>query len=265
MAQTQSVNSSWDGLTEQVATQITLDNVYDTATQQRGQKVDNHVDISTQEWTNNSAIIPLPEATNRTIDNIDSLLKKINRGEVVYNVVHSFDLDKKQKKFIGMCMSSLPECFFAFSARSDFDGIMFAPLILYPDVFPAHPYYSEINIASMVGIVQGFLNFDKTPFLPQEPATIIQAIKIVLGGADLMSWKEKFELSEEEKKPKLALLSSIGDEKWWYARYLDFALDAGIISEQDYSMPDEAITGEHLRTIITNTQSFLNSQEPTKK
>ncbi|HRY91178.1 MAG TPA: S-layer homology domain-containing protein [Candidatus Gracilibacteria bacterium] len=186
--------------------------------------------------------------------------KVINRGEAVHQIVSSLDLAEKEVRFVKDCWAHLEECFFAFSARSDFDGIMFSPLILYPDVFPAHPYYRDINLASMLGIVQGYLNFDKSPFKPQDNVTRIQALKMVLIGTDLMPWKEKFELAEGEMAPKLVAAADelSSEEKWWYARYLNFALDAGIISEADYALPDAQISASQMTAMIGKAKAYLN-------
>ncbi len=203
---------------------------------------------------------------DKTMDNQEDIpvdnsqTEAIKRGEAVHMVVAAFELEKRQRSFLKDCLTHLPECFFAFSARSDYDEIRFEPLILYPDVFPAYRYYRDINLASMLGLVQGHLTFEQTPFKPEMPVTRVQALKIVLGAADLISWKEKFELSNSDMEPKLiaALESYTHEGAWWYARYVNFALEAGILSENEYNLPDGEITRAELEKMIEKTRSYQN-------
>ena len=191
------------------------------------------------------------------VDNVDNL---VTRGEAVHEVVTAFDLANKQKNFIKDCLFHLDECFFAFSARSDYDEIRFQPLILYPDVFPAYKYYKDINLASMLGVVQGYLDFKKTPFKPEDPVSRVQALKILLVAANLVPWKEQFELSQAEMTTKLVAAADItrNEDKWWYARYLNFALDSGIITEEELGLPDEQINRSKLQDMIEKTSAHLN-------
>jgi hypothetical protein len=203
------------------------------------------------------ALAQTMEQTTLAVDNVDRV---VTRGEAVHSVVQAFDLANQQKNFIKDCLLHLDECFFAFSARSDYDEIRFQPLILYPDVFPAYKYYKDINLASMLGVVQGYLDYKKTPFKPEDPVSRIQVLKIVLVAANLVPWKEKFELSQADMTTKLVAAADItgNEDKWWYARYLNFALDSGIITEEDIGLPDEQIDNITLGKIIEKTSAHVN-------
>lgn len=183
----------------------------------------------------------------------------LTRGEVVHRIVDSFDLGRREKSFLGACKEHPHDCFFVFSAMSDYDDIVFEPFLkLYPDVSQKSRYYEAINTASMLGLVHGFLNEKETPFKPEIVMTRIQALKITLGAADLISWKERFELSGAEMTQSTPYVDSVlsTPEAWWYNRYLNFAYDEGIIPKTDFFRPDEPIRFEELQEMINNTLAY---------
>jgi hypothetical protein len=197
--------------------------------------------------------------------------RPLTRGEGVDIVINSFNLMQKKSRFISSCLEHVHECFFVFSAMSDFDGISLgssiSDLILYPDVHNRMRYFGSINIASMLGLVHGYLNDDQTPFKPESAITRIQALKVVLGAGDLMAWKEKFELDEIETV--LYEDTEFNYEySWWYPRYLNFALDEDIISKERYFRPHEPITECELNDMIVRAQKaqarIANNQNDTQ-
>lgn len=180
----------------------------------------------------------------------------ITRGEVVSRIVDAFDLGHKKESFLGACQQNPHECFFVFSAMSDYDDIAFEPFLkLYPDVHKKYRYYEAINIASMLGLIHGYLDEEKTPFKPEASMTRIQALKVLLGASDLLRWKERFELSEEQLQQSTPFVDTALSEpdKWWYNRYLNFAYEKGIVPEADRFRPDEPITFAELQEMIDNT------------
>ena len=181
--------------------------------------------------------------------------KAISRGKAVDIIVSTLGLEEKKQPFLKYCYKSLEECIFAFSARSDYDGISIKPLILYPDVFPAHPYYKSINTASLLNLVSGYFYEPTSPFKPEENLTRIQALKIILGATDMVKWKEKFELSENEKRQNLPFKDL---DEWWYGRYVEAAYKAGIIEKSDSFRPNEAITDTELEELLVKTIDFQN-------
>jgi hypothetical protein len=185
-------------------------------------------------------------------------VRAMTRGEAVSYVIKSFDIRKKAGSFIRDCLQNADDCFFVFSTMSDYDGISFSPLILYPDVFPANPHYRAINTATMLGLVHGFLEEENSPFHPEIPMTRIQALKVVLGAADLLKWKDKFELTEADSPQNLPFKDdAIGSESgWWYARYLSFALENGLIDEAESFEPDRAVSETELADVVTRTLSL---------
>ena len=185
-------------------------------------------------------------------------------GEVVSTVVTSFYLAKQKSSFLTSCKSQLDQCFFVFSAMSNFDGIAFEPFLsLYPDVTPKTRFYHDINVASMLGLIHGYLNDESTPFRPEIVMSRIQALKIVLGAADLMDWEEKFEVDMVEIGHDTPYLDEAltYEENWWYNRYLNFAYQHDIAPKTDYFRPDDVITVGELNEMIHNAQMASESSE----
>lgn|GEM_PF-3447173 len=181
--------------------------------------------------------------------------KELTRGEAVSIVVDRFSLKKKFGSFIRDCLGHPDECFFVFSGMSDYDGIQFSPLILYPDVFPAHPYYGAINTATILGLVHGFLGEQNSPFHSEINMTKIQALKVILGAPDLMKWKDKFEMTDADYPKNLPFTDPEinSADAWWYSRYLGFALEKAIIDSGTTFGPDLAVTEAEFYDMVTRT------------
>lgn len=187
----------------------------------------------------------------------------MTRGEVVQRIVDAFNIGQREESFLGACREQPHECFFVFSAMSDYDDISFEPFFrLYPDVNEKSRYYEAITTASMLGLVHGYLHEEDTPFKPEVVMTRIQALKIALGASDLMGWKDHFELSEEEltmSTPYVDMALST-PENWWYKRYLNFANETGIIPDDEFFRPDDPVTFEELEEILDNTRAYLEAR-----
>lgn len=187
----------------------------------------------------------------------------MTRGEAVSKIVSAFNLEEKQKDFLRDCIKHPDDCFFVFAAMSDYDGIQFFPLILYPDVFPAYRHYKSINTASMLGLVHGYLEEETSPFHPEAEMTRIQALKVVLGAAELMKWKDRFEMAEADYISDLPFTDPeiTSYDGWWYSRYLDFALERELIDPVTAFEPDRAITKAELDDLVARTIDFLPMQK----
>lgn len=193
--------------------------------------------------------------------------RTVSRGEFIKIVVDRFDLKNKKTERIQKCLDYKEFCLFNFTAMSSFDGITLDPdLILYPDVGKDNQYYDEINIATMLGIINGYLNDKDSPFKPDEAISRIDALKVILTATDLVDPKYKFELAKElggndkvasqpsyfvDINPKIGYM-------WWYPRYVNFAVDKGIVDKYDYFRPDEPITMKELDDMIVRTFSLIN-------
>jgi hypothetical protein len=185
--------------------------------------------------------------------------RMLTRGAAVSKIVESFNLKKNYCTYIAKCMSNADECFFTFAAMSSFDGISFSPLRLYPDVQPNYRYYDDINVASILGLVHGYMGEKSTPFKPEIVMTRIQALKVVLGAAELMKWKEKFEVGNIGESV-FSDIDPLDDDKWWYARYANFAVMNGIITKDEKFYPDDVIRAAELILFIEKALEYKNSQ-----
>lgn len=187
----------------------------------------------------------------------------VRRGEAVSMIMESFDVRRKNSNFVNLCLLHVHDCFFTFAAQSDFDEIMFAPLRLYPDVNEKVRYYDSINLASMMGLVHGYISEDSTPFKPEVVITRIQALKIIFGAAEALKWKEKFELAEEDLLPVSFVYENTftdvqnEDSMWWYHRYLRFALESSILEPSANFRPDEPVTMSELNAMIDSVKLYI--------
>lgn len=180
--------------------------------------------------------------------------RMLSRGEAVDMIVDTFELRKNYSSFLTKCLINADDCFFVFAAMSDFDGISFNPLTLYPDVNERYRYYDSVNVASMLGLVHGYLEQDKTPFKPEIVISRIQTLKVVFGAAELMKWKEKFELDDQ-----ISLYDDISpndEDKWWYPRYANFAKNAQLVPDLDTFRPDEPIKLQELKDLMEKTLEY---------
>ena len=200
--------------------------------------------------------VPQFAAAQEQANDGDYPAKLLTRGEVVSRVVDFYHLKKERRAFISDCLSHADDCFFVFAAMSDFDDIAFDPLSLYPDVTPLNRYYEAINVASMLGLVHGYLGDRSTPFRPEVVMTRIQALKLTLGASGLMHWKERFELGTIENTP-FTDVDSTAEGSWWYPRYLNFALEKGILEPTPTFRPDEPITLAELESLMQSNADLV--------
>lgn len=155
---------------------------------------------------------------------------------------------------------------FNFTAISSYNDIQLEPeLILYPDVRPGSEFYEDINLATMLSLVNGYLNEKGTPFHPDLPVTRIQALKIILSATDLVPYLHQFELAnllgaEENISKQKSVFSDVSakiSSRWWYPRYVNFALENDIIDKGELFRPDENITIEELDDMVNRTLQYL--------
>jgi hypothetical protein len=200
--------------------------------------------------------------------------QKITRSEVLHEVIERLDLKAKKADFIANCYEYKEFCLFNFIAMSLYNDIKLEPKpILYPDISENSKYYEDIVIGTMLGLVNGMVSEKNTPFRPNDPISRINALKIVLGAADLVKPMYRFELAKElgsyenlvtqpsyfeDVDPKITYM-------WEYPRYTNFAVENGIIKKADRFRPTDKITVKELNSIITNTLKYLKSQDEETK
>ncbi|MFO0780898.1 MAG: S-layer homology domain-containing protein [Candidatus Gracilibacteria bacterium] len=200
-----------------------------------------------------------PLAHGQSYSSVTSVSNKyLTRGEAVHEAVEALDLQKKNAVFIADCLAHLDECFFVFTAMTRFDGVTLDPLRLYPDVSPAYAYSEDIHLATMLGLVHGNIDVKGSPFSPRAYMSRIQALKVILGAASLMEWREKFELIRDlgnedalrDQTSSFADVNGLREESWWYPRYVNFALDIGVVDAGEYFRPDEPVTRDEYEAML---------------
>lgn len=194
----------------------------------------------------------------------------ITRGELVKIVIDGFDLRNRRADFLESCYSHKEFCLFNFIAMSSFNDITLDPeMSLYPDVPPNHPYSGYINDATVLELVNGYLNIENSPFMPDNSVSRIQALKVILGAADLVPNKYEFELANKlggyagllNQFSFFADIDAKISSMWWMPRYVNFAVKNGIVENADHFFPDDDITLDELNTWIMRTLSLLNDEE----
>ncbi len=227
---------------------------------------------NTENGINNGKIFVFPENFNELriqknkTKNEDAF---VSRGEFIHLVLNEFDIKEKKSNFLTHCYSFKEFCLFNFMAMSSFDEIQLSPfLILYPDVFPNHKYSHDINTATILGLVHGYLDYPKSPFKPNSYISRIQALKIILGAIDAVPYKYQFELIETlgSYSALFNQFSYFKDIKsaisymWWAPRYVNFAFENNIIEDKKYFRPNDNITLSETKNWINNTLIFLNKE-----
>lgn len=196
--------------------------------------------------------------------------KEVSRGALVKEVIDGFELRESKKEKIAECLEFAEFCLFNFSAASNFDEMEIGEsLVLYPDVRPGSKYYEEVNLATILGIINGYMRDKDSPFRPEGPVTRIQALKVVLGATDLVKFKYQFELikelgSYEALSGQNSGFSDVSGDipyMWWYPRYTRFALDNSLIDNTLLFRPDEYISKEELADLIKRTKEFISAED----
>jgi hypothetical protein len=196
----------------------------------------------------------------------------LSRGQATDLIVKYFQLEEKNRIFLQKCDADLEMCLFPFSARSDYDGIRFDPLILYPDVFPANRYYQSINLASKLDLVKGYSDIENSPFRPFQEISKIEALKIILGASERLKWEDNFEYAnnvEQMQKDYNQLVASsqisnlVGaPELWWKVRYVVFAVQNKIVTNLTDFDPDSKIDQKMLYQLMEKANQNNNAKNP---
>lgn len=192
----------------------------------------------------------------------------VSRAKALDQIVKAFELKNKNEDYLESCYQYLDFCFFNFAAMSSFDGLQLKPKMrLYPDVDETNPYYDSIVVGTILGIVNGYMESDNSPFRPENDLTRVEALKITLSAAGLVPPKYKFELIEtlgsyESIFTQTSFFKDIDlkiSHMWWYPRYVNFAYEHDIVPRTGNFRPDDSITQEELDEMILNTKTYLKN------
>lgn len=195
--------------------------------------------------------------------------RRISRAEVIHEILEKLDIKTKKADFIASCYEYKEFCLFNFIAMSLYNDIKLDPKpILYPDIPENHEYYEDIVVGTMLGLVNGMTTEKDTPFHPNDSISRINALKVILGAADLVKPMYRFELIKEfgSYENLLSQPSYFEDVDprisytWWYPRYTNFAVEHGIIKTNRVFRPDDRITINEFNAMLGRTIDYLNSQ-----
>lgn len=194
---------------------------------------------------------------------------EVSRGEFVREILTKFDLREKKKSEISNCHNYREFCLFNFMSMSSYNEIQLEPqLILYPDIRLGDEYYEDITTATLLGLVNGYIDVKDSPFNKDLPISRIQALKVIMGATDLVPAKYRFELiaslgSYDKLISQESYFTDVDakiDHMWWYPRYVNFAVDQGLVDEGEFFRPDEFISKDELNELIERTVEFINSE-----
>lgn len=193
--------------------------------------------------------------------------ENVTRGEFISVVVERFNLKTEKNEYINNCNEHIDFCLFNFMAMSSHAVQLEPEVVLYPDIPLEHEYYEEITIGTMLGLINGYLNDEGSPFKPDSSISRIQALKIVLGAAEAVPPKYRFELvdilgSIDQLRSQDSYFVDVDaniSHMWWYPRYVNFAVENDIVDKGEIFRPDEVITKSELDDIIGRTLIYKKS------
>lgn len=196
----------------------------------------------------------------------DSEDEYVTRGEFISVVVERFNLKGEKSEYLNKCYEHIDFCLFNFMAMSSYEVQLEPEVVLYPDMPLDHEYYEEVTIGTMLGLINGYLSDETSPFFPDNPISRIQALKIVLGAADAVPPKYRFELvdilgSIDQLRSQFSYFTDVDANisyMWWYPRYANFAVENDILDKGEVFRPDETITKSELDDIIERTIIYKN-------
>ncbi|HLG25322.1 MAG TPA: Ig-like domain-containing protein, partial [Candidatus Gracilibacteria bacterium] len=223
----------------------------------------------------------------------------VTRGETLRYMIDQFTLEDTYKELLDSCFADMDSCLSIFLSASSFDGIVidspgdvsvhpgsiasmksflwtdafaqnrfaFGNTQLYPDVPPDDPYSYEINLSTLLSIVQGYYEEPGSPFKPFQVISRMEAVKVILGSIDIMEWMYYPELETilggpegiKSQKTPFSDVNSTRDYMWWYPRYLNTACELDMIDCKEGSnfRPDEYITEAEFNVMIDRLRASL--------
>ena len=218
------------------------------------------------------------------------------------SVIKIFDLENTKKDLIEACLADVVSCTSIISNNSQFVAtynnvpLSGQPLVatnpvfhianaqqkydikglqLFPDVTLDVENFYYVNMATLLGIVQGYYQEEKSPFKPERIITRMEATKVILGGADLMKWLYYDELATQLGGDQYVLIQETPfsdikvttDKMWWYPRYVSKACSVGMFdcTQGSKFRPDEYITKAEVDAMVNNVKNYLGSSGTTAR
>lgn len=214
----------------------------------------------------------------------------LSRGSFMVQIMKALNLEETNKEFIASCFENVQFCFYQFSSQTRYAALRLSPVLrLYPDVKPTDPFYKAVNLATLLGITQGFPDEPASPFHPEKPISRIHALKTLLTATGMLPWKEYFELRDElagstgatsistrplNRNPRDTNVDLIASQKtlyqdisarisymWWYPRYVNFAYLSGIIDDSVYFRPDAPLTQKEFSQWMVHIKEYISRHQ----
>lgn len=185
----------------------------------------------------------------------------MTRGEAIAAILKSLRLEEKEAAFLDQCQKELSFCLFTFSVQSSYQALSLGELDLYPDLPKEHAHYDAIIKATMLDLVQGYFNENNSPFRPDASLQRIHALKIVLGAMGELEWKYPFELKKiyaggvSDRPAAFTDVDLADPQMWWYHRYLNRALEIGLIEGGGEFRPHADISRAEMEKLLANAQA----------
>lgn len=189
------------------------------------------------------------------------------RAEVTDAVISKLGIRSLKSQKLTNCAKNLETCLNIFKINSNFEDkvISSQELVLYPDVPTSHPYSNSINLATLDGTVTGYYGTPDSPFKPDQATTVVEAYAIGLRALGIVPNLYKDELAaqlggESQLKNQNSLCKDVDlsdDAQWWYPRYLNAAVQLGIITDTENCNPEQFITEPELDEFFTKLNTIL--------
>jgi len=194
----------------------------------------------------------------------------VSRGEVMLFVNKEFALDYVYRDQLEICLENVSDCLSIFLAVTNYKNVVTDPenLQLYPDVNQENAYWYDINIGTLLSIVQGYYEEPESPFRPFNVISRIEATKVLLGSVDMIDWLYYPELETTfggrqgvlAQKTVFADVSGKTDHMWWYPRYVNLGCEVAMydcVTGSNFR-PDEYITEAELKEMLSRLRAHMD-------
>jgi len=198
----------------------------------------------------------------------------VSRAEAVTAVINKFKITKLKFDKLNRCEKNIAQCLLIFKNQSKFNKITtdLKYRQLFPDVPKKYKFSKAINTGVLDGIVTGYYGDKNSPFKPDRAITRVEAIAMALRGIDMVPNLYYDELSailggKEKIKSQKSKCSDVNpkiNSQWWYSRYLNKAIEIGII-DKGKCRPEQFLSEQELVEILNKLEKYIEENNYTTK